>query len=226
MREKYTAEFLAKREKGFDDLAIEYGFQRNLLICLRNLTCYPTPITNFDIGLPPMSHASDLFLTDCQEEGLDEIIVIAKELDIDFISGADIECHVFTRMYKPENCLQIFLKTLNYLIDLGYKIRLDIAFGAALIYLRRFQEGSEEMPDEERIPLLDAHLVSQLSNISHETDNLENMLSEIQNLGLTGNFSEMVPSDVSNDRIGGEYLNGIRYIPNLQCELIIPNVIE
>ena len=225
MREKYTAEFLAARERGFDDLAIEYGFQRNLLICLKDLTKHPNPITDFEIGLAPM-HPSNLILTDCPEENLDEIIDIARELDIDFISGADIEKNVFTRMYKPENCLQIFLKTLNYLIDLGYKIRLDIAFGAALIYLRRYHDGLEEKPDEERIPLLDAHLVSLLSNISHETDNLENMLSEIQNLGLSGNFSEMVPCDASKERIGGEYLNGIQYIPNLRCELIIPNVIE
>ena len=224
MREKYTAEVLAAREKGFDDLAIEYGFQRNLLICLKDLTRHP-PITDFEIGLPPMHH-SNLIFPDCPEENLDQMIFIAKELDIDFISGADIENHVFTRMYKPEICLQIFLKTLNYLIDLGYEIRVDIAFGAALEYLRRYHEGSEEKPDEERIPLLDAHLVSLLSNISHETDNLENMLSEIQFLGLTGNFSEMVPSDASMKRIRGEYLNGIQYIPNLRCELIIPNVIE
>lgn len=225
MREKYTAEVLAAREKGFDDLAIEYGFQRNLLICLKYLTSHP-PITDFEIGLPPMHPSSNLIFPDCPEENLDQMIFIAKELDIDFISGADIENHVFTRMYKPEICLQIFLKTLYYLIDLGYEIRVDIAFGAALEYLRRYHEGSEEKPDEEIIPLLGADLVFLLSNISHETDNLENMLSEIQFLGLTGNFSGMNPSDASKDMIRGEYLNGIQYIPNLRCELIIPKVIE
>ena len=224
MKEMYTAEALATREKEFDYLAIEYGFQRNMLVCLRNLFHYKPPITKFDIGLPPMMHESRLFLIDCPDEDLEEIVQIADNLGINFISGKEIEQHVFDRMYRPENCLKILIKTLDYFINSGFNVCLEIAFGAHLERLKRHYENpTNDAIDEDMTPLIPEEIVHQLSNIDIETKELEGMLWRVQQYGLTGHYREM-RNDAVTERFGGDFLFASNYIPNLQCKFIIPTL--
>ena len=116
--------------------AIQYGVQQNFLIALKNLNNNP-PYTDFDIGLPPFHHQSDLWRSDLEKSVLYEL---ATEMEMDFIDNNEIEDHVFKRMYEPITVIKILGETIFRLHQSGFQITFDYMFGISINDLLKSDE--------------------------------------------------------------------------------------
>lgn len=120
------------------ELAIKYGVQQNFLIALKNLNNNP-PDTDFDIGLPPFNHQSNLWRYDLEKSVLYDL---ATEMGMDFIDNNEIADHVFKRMYEPETVIKILGETIFLLHQSGFQITFHYMFGISIYDLL---ENDEEI---------------------------------------------------------------------------------
>ena len=134
------------------EMAVKYGVQQNLLIALKNLNNNP-PYTDFDIGLPPYNHQSDLWSYELEKSVLYEL---AKEMEMDFIDNHEIEDHVFKRMYEPETVIKILGETIFLLHQSGFGITFDYMFGVSIQDLLQKEEFNDLAWEEELQRLFDS----------------------------------------------------------------------